>query len=92
MVQSFLDFLQGEESKTEDKENVKRKEVLLTFHDIGMNRKLLHFDEVYARVLISSLAASLSLRVHVVLTCDLVSSFPMLLALLLPFKLQIIHS
>ncbi|XP_031567576.1 uncharacterized protein ZK1073.1-like [Actinia tenebrosa] len=32
-------YIVGEEQKSEDKENVKKKEVMVTFHDIGMNHK-----------------------------------------------------
>lgn len=32
-------YINGEEQKSEDKENAKKKDVMLTFHDIGMNHK-----------------------------------------------------
>ncbi|KAK3706778.1 hypothetical protein QZH41_015343 [Actinostola sp. cb2023] len=32
-------YIVGEEQKSEDKENAKKKDVMLTFHDIGMNHK-----------------------------------------------------
>ena len=39
-------LFKGEESrdKQEEKENIKRKEVMITFHDVGMNRKLILND------------------------------------------------
>ncbi|KXJ16185.1 uncharacterized protein ZK1073.1 [Exaiptasia diaphana] len=38
-VGDFTVYISGEEAKSEDKENAKKKETLLTFHDIGMNHK-----------------------------------------------------
>lgn len=40
-ILTFLRPFQGEDSrdKQDEKENIKKKEVMITFHDVGMNRK-----------------------------------------------------
>lgn len=39
---------QGEDSKDkkDEKENIKKKEVMITFHDVGMNRKSCYVEEM----------------------------------------------